>query len=382
MRFFSFKILALCILLPPILYIVTLLIIEGRIKAIYTNEIEKCYTGDTRELLSGNFTIRDVIGRNINHFLRASRLLSWGVKANVSVTTKEGTILYPAVFEVSSGKMALSDPMAIAADNYAIMSEGLLVNVDIEIDHNTFLSNLILAGYILLFLSIISVYYRAGIRKIKKVEEDKNREINRLVSLKTAYTDRLVSLSRTREGLQSKYEKLKNELENEKMRAMKNEDELIDEIVNFEAQIEKNVLLQEEKNEEIETLKEIIRELEKGNQSDNKQPAKGADIVRKRFRSLYKNTILHKRAIEGYIDLSDDMKIKSEEIIHQLNDDAAKVAIKRKVFHKKSKETVLEVIFGYRGRLYFRKTKDNKIEILSIGTKNTQTKDLEFLDSL
>jgi type IV secretory pathway VirD2 relaxase len=82
------------------------------------------------------------------------------------------------------------------------------------------------------------------------------------------------------------------------------------------------------------------------------------------------------------MELGDDMKIKSEEVIHRLNENSTAVKIKRKVFGKKGRETVREVIFAYNGRLYFRKIKDCKIEILAIGTKNTQTKDLEFLDNL
>ncbi len=42
----------------------------------------------------------------------------------------------------------------------------------------------------------------------------------------------------------------------------------------------------------------------------------------------------------------------------------------------------MEVLFAHKGRLYFRKTKDDKVEILVIGTKNSQVKDLEFLDKL
>lgn len=58
------------------------------------------------------------------------------------------------------------------------------------------------------------------------------------------------------------------------------------------------------------------------------------------------------------------------------------MTIKRKVFSKKSRETVLEVLFAYRGRLYFRTSRDQHVEILTIGTKNTQLKDLEFIDRL
>jgi len=40
------------------------------------------------------------------------------------------------------------------------------------------------------------------------------------------------------------------------------------------------------------------------------------------------------------------------------------------------------VMFGYKGRLYYRRIRGNKIEILAIGTKNTQAKELEFLSNL
>ena len=76
------------------------------------------------------------------------------------------------------------------------------------------------------------------------------------------------------------------------------------------------------------------------------------------------------------------MRIKAEEVIHQLNDNPGKVSIKRKVFGKKNRETVFEVIFAYRGRLYFRKTEGSRVEVLVIGTKLTQNKDLNFLDKL
>jgi hypothetical protein len=39
---------------------------------------------------------------------------------------------------------------------------------------------------------------------------------------------------------------------------------------------------------------------------------------------------------------------------------------------------VLEVLFGYKGRLYFRNTKDRGVEVLTIGTKNTQAGSSNF----
>ena len=58
------------------------------------------------------------------------------------------------------------------------------------------------------------------------------------------------------------------------------------------------------------------------------------------------------------------------------------VTIKRKVFGRKGRQTVFEVIFAYNGRLYFSNAKGRRIEVLAMGTKNTQAKELEFLARL
>ena len=74
--------------------------------------------------------------------------------------------------------------------------------------------------------------------------------------------------------------------------------------------------------------------------------------------------------------------MKAEEVIHQLNANPDLVPIKRKVFGKKNRQTVLEVVFAYKGRLYFRKGQDRRVEVLAVGTKNTQERELEFLANL
>ncbi len=157
---------------------------------------------------------------------------------------------------------------------------------------------------------------------------------------------------------------------------------MIQDIVSLEEQIEANILFQEDQQNEIDLLKEKIQLHDKDKQKVGKQKTKALNAVNKRFKTLYKNIHITERAIEGFINLTDEMKIKSEEIIHQLNEDSSIVSIKRKVFGKKGRETVFEVIFAYKGRLYFHKTKDNMIEILAIGTKNTQARDLEFLNKI
>ena len=149
----------------------------------------------------------------------------------------------------------------------------------------------------------------------------------------------------------------------------------------MEKDLSDNLTAQEQQQKLFDDLKEKVDALEK-REGAGKKTQKTAISIQKRFETLYKNTGFSKKAITGYSRLSGDLKLKGEEVIHQLNEDAGKVKIKRKVFGKKNRETVFEVIFGYKGRLYFRHLNDNRTEVLSIGTKNTQRKDLELLDKL
>ena len=382
MKFFSFKILILCILLPPILYIVSVLSIESHLRKHYTEEIKEISTGDTRPLFNGSVRLKDAINRNINGYLQSKTMIPLGVKVNVAVTTQQNTILYPAFFDEVEDSILAPNPMKIAAENYKLLQEGIVIKVDLTLEHNTLLSNSILAFYILVSVLVLYFYYKAGIKKAKQEDTEKSKKITRLLNLEKNQTKNLKALVKIKQKLTSEISDMKKRLEKERVKAIKNEEEMIKEILALEEKFNKNLTLQNTKQEEIETLIEKIKRFEKANRKDSSQKAKGLNSVRKRFKTLYKNVSINEKAINGFMDLTDDMKIKGEEIIHKLNEDPKYVNVKRKVFGKKGRITIQEVIFAYKGRLYFRNTKGSRIEVLTIGTKNTQTKDLEFLDNL
>jgi len=382
LKYLSFKIFILCILLPPILYIFSIQSMESHLKRRYAKKIADLYTGDTRPLFDGSVRLKDAINNNINRYLQSKAILSWGVKANVTVTTKKNTILYPTVFNDDENSILPHDPMQVAADNYNLMHEGLVVNVDLILEHNTLISNAILAFYICVSILILYFYYRGGVKKTSEEDTEKETKIARLLESEKNRIGKLKNLIKVKQKLISEIIKIKRKLVNERIRASKNEDDLIKEIVALEENIDENIALQKEKQEEINALKEKIKLFEKEMRKENKQTTNSYNTVRKRFKTLYKNISVNKRAINGFLDLTDDMKIKGEEIIHKLNDDQGLVLVKRKVFGKKGRATVQEVIFAYKGRLYFHKKKDSQIEILAIGTKNTQVKDLEFIDNI
>jgi len=132
---------------------------------------------------------------------------------------------------------------------------------------------------------------------------------------------------------------------------------------------------------EIEELKSKIQIYER--RKTPKLRRNEFDFILKRFSALYKTIEMNRKALTGFLTLDEDHQIKVEEIIHMLDRDPDKVIIKRKVFSgKKNRTTCFEVLFAYNGRLYFTKNEKNMIEILVIGTKNTQTKDMEFVHNL
>lgn len=382
MKFLSLKILILCILLPPVLYIFSVQSVERHLKNRFANEIEDIYLGNTRPLFEGSVRLKDAINRNINRYLQSKALIPLGVKVTITVTSKQNTILYPAVVDDKDVSLLPNDSMQIASDNYKLMNEGLAVNVDLVVEHNTLLTNGILGFYIFASILVLSFYYWRGVKKTREAEMEKDSEIFRLKEIELNRSDNLKALMKDKKILISEIKKIEKQLKKEKINASKNEDEMIKEIVALEEKINKKIGLLNERQEEIDALKEKIKLFEKEIRKESKQKTKIYNSTLKRFKTLYKNISIDKRAIIGFIDLTEDMKIKSEEVIHKLNENPKLVPIKRKVFSKKSRAAVQEVIFSYNGRLYFRATKQGMIEILTIGTKNTQTKDLEYLDSI
>lgn len=383
MRYFSFKILFFCILLPPVLYIISIQTLERYLNEKYAVELENVYMGDTRSLLDGSMRLKDSINDNVNRYLQSKILSTLGLRMDVTVSTKKGKLLYPGVFENDREAIYPGDATLIAAENYDLMNEGLVVKLEAKVEHNKLLSNAILAVYIFLSLLVLYLYYRKATKRILQAEINRSKEMNRLLELEEQTNQKLKSLDRDRGKLTIELNRLKDVLDDEKNKATRNEDELFEEIGALEEKLKQNLELQREQQAEISNLKEQLQEHENERQKTDKKKIKAGQSVAKRFQALYKNISINDRALEGFVELNEDLKIKAEEVIHQLNQDPSQVIIKRKVFiGKRDRKSIMEVIFGYKGRLYFRNLKDSGIEVLAIGTKNTQAREMEFLNKL
>ena len=382
MRYLSFKILVLCILLPPILYISAAYSLERHFQARFTREIENLYIGDTEPLFDGSLRLQDAVNKNVDGYLRSNTMISLGLKTRITITTKEGKLIYPAVFNPDDATAERPTPQQVAAENFSLMKEGFVITVETKFEHNRLLSNGILFLCILLSLVILYAHFRFAARKAKIEELQKGQEIERLRKMELENAKRLDALQAERGNLNTQIEKLRSVLEDQKRNADRNETDLIEEIEALEGKLSENLALQNAQMDEIERLRDAVQEDEKDRKKDDRHRTKASDSIKKRFNTLYKNIAVHDRAISGFGELNEELKIKAEEVIHQLNEDPGAVTIKRKVFGRKGHQTVLEVIFAYKGRLYFRNTKERRVEVLAIGTKNTQARELEFLSKL
>ncbi len=381
MKYVSFRIIVLCILLPPILYGFTIQGLEYYLARKYTREVEQVCIGDTSRLLQGSIRLKDAIRTNVDTYLQHQRLFSWGVKATVWITTAHQTVLYPAPIEETGPPLFSTDAPEIASENYSLLQNGLTTTVDVKMGFGHLLPNLILGGYIL--LAIISIYgvYRTGIRKMKQEETKTNKKIERLLRKEQDLSGRLAVLKKERESVSTERDRLEKTLAAEKKKAGSNEAGLFDEIVELDEQLTRNLRLQEQQQAEIKALNDKIKAFEEELKT-HAPKGREIDMLAKRFVALYKNISVHDRAIEGFAGLTEEMKIKGEEIIHRLNEAPDQVPIKRKVFSGKGRETVWEVLYAYNGRLYFRKSGDKGIEVLAMGNKNSQSKDLAYIDKI
>ena len=382
MSHLSFKIIIIGVLLPPVLYIGSILSLERYLNDRFVTQIESIYIGDTAPLFAGTVRLKDAVTQNIRQYLSISRWIAWGVDADAMVRTEEGTLIYP---NIGTGTKNSLDPMyaaRIASDNYRLLNEGLRLDVDVKLEHNTLLANSILVFYILVTVAVLYIFNQAGVKSYRREALEKETALEQLRHRDETLSRPLNRLKQEKTHLSASIDDVSKKLNQERQKASQNEDDYIEEIISLEKKLEENLNRQKVRQKEIDALKDEIKGYEKKRQRIDKQQAKAADGVTRRFKALYKKLRFHDRAVIGFIQLAEDMKIKCEEIIHQLDKDHQKVPIKRKVFGKKNRETVFEILFAYNGRLYYRPLKDHTLEILTIGTKNTQAKDLGFLEKL
>jgi len=146
--------------------------------------------------------------------------------------------------------------------------------------------------------------------------------------------------------------------------------------------------LLEEAASDIQTKDNEISELEKNLKSAARSVAtssksKAGESLGRRLRTLYKNLEIDDHAIDAMVALRDElMKLKAEEGLKRLGEEADNVAVRRKVGGLPEHLTIFEMGFAGKGRIYYARSKQKQFRILAIGAKNSQDSDMEYLRRL
>jgi hypothetical protein len=338
-------------------------------------------------LYEGRYTVNEEINRNIRQYLSRSLKYKLGVRTHILVKTKDDRILYPT--QLPFGRESLDETYfskpypeslnypEVASENYRILNEGLILSVDFRIKHNSWLSNAILVLYIFIALLIIRKFIWKGIEET----EAKDKEQQILIQHLSKDLARAQSRLREEKSRENNLLERLSALKREKKDLSKDVDGLLEEMERLEARLHDQRRIKEETELQVLRLMEELDQ-QKEKLEKPKKKKKRVDTTAKRFNVLYRNLAFTDRALEGFLALNDEFQLKAEEVIHKLNEDDAQVPVKRKVFGKGGKMNVREVRFAYSGRIYFQQNSQSRTRILTIGTKNTQQRDLAYIESV
>ena len=384
MKHLSFRILFLCIFLPPVLYIFSIQALEGLISKRWTSDLERRLISDPSALLEGRIDIQDEVKRNIDLYMGTRYVLKLGAIPRIVVKTKTGRRLYPKIIpealypfdlDTSHGEEKPPGPMEairVAKKNLKITEEGISLSVTVRIPRNTWLANSVLVFYIFMFSFLLYRAYRASASEAERMSLRDQQALEAAYSKLTAAQDRLEGVAEEEKSYQKEIEKLRAEI-----RAT--EDEALEEMEAQEKKLQESVALREKMENEITDIRQELKRLESYRKATSRKQDKQIKNTMKRFETLYKNLEFHPRVAEGFLNLQSDLHLRAEELIHVMNEDSSRLTVKRKVFSKKGDFPVLECEFAYRGRIYWKRRPDGRAQVLAIGTKNTQAKDLAYL---
>ena len=386
MRFLSFRVIYLCILLPPVLYVLSVQGLEIIIQKRWSAKLSRIIVADTKSLLKGQISFESQLHKNVQEFLLSRKLIPWGVRPEISIITRTGRVLYPVmIFEPSHGEMVgplTLSPEAVAARNLKILNEGFLVRFGVDIPHNTWVANSVLLFYLFLVSALLARVYVARTREAERLSRLNAEALERARAELARSQEILGQLKTEEKSYREHAELLHSELHKAKDRLESAEQDAITEMEILEKRLKESTAQREAMEQEVLGLREEVTRLTISSERFEKKREKRVQGLIKRLSILYKNVQFHEKAVQGFQELQEDMQLKAEETIHALNEECSKVPVKRKVFSGKTALSVVESEFAHRGRMYWRRGGNGKVEILVIGTKNTQGRDLAHLETL
>jgi len=339
-------------------------------------------------------TIRRNLIQSVNE---SSWVRLWGVKVGVVVLARDDVTWLYVNGRYQNLRYPTDDPRIMRAIHAQLLPATATVVASVE--HNTLLSNSILAGYAAILLTGFFVYNR-------RVVDFQN---TMLAEARASRDDAANTAQRIAKELDSVREQLREvepakqehrdeigRLQAEQRKLRENLDALAAREHALRADADRSAVLEEEARALEELLEEAtsdlaakdseIRELEQSLKSVRKSAgspggkSRASEVLARRMRALYPNLEFDDRAIDDIVALQDEAtKLRAEECIKQLSEDADKVGFRRKVGGLPNHLSIYELRFAGKRRIYYAKVQNGRYRVLVVGAKNSQRSDLDYI---
>jgi hypothetical protein len=321
----------------------------------------------------------------------------WGVQVGVVVLARNGSTWLYVNGQSQILRYPNRDPKTMTAIHARLLPATATVRTSVE--HNTMLSNSILIVYATILLTGFFVYnrrvvahqnkvfdearesrdqaastarriekeldsVRVQLREVEPAKQEHREEIERLQSEQQKLRDALGSLAAREHELRAEADRVSVLEEDSRAR-----EELLEEATrNLSA-----------KNEEIRGLEQSLKRVQKNIDTAGGK-SRASELLAKRMRTLYPNLEIDERAIDDIVALQDEAtKLRAEDCIKRLAEDADKVGFRRKVGGIPEHLSIYELRFAGKRRVYYAKVQNGRFRVLVIGAKNTQRSDLDYI---
>jgi hypothetical protein len=342
------------------------------------------------------------IRERIDAAIRDSKWVRWGgLRVTTLVLAQDGvTWLYV------DGRGKKISPEGLAPQE--MLTEWIdylpaTAEVTVTLPHNALLSNGILVVFTAILLQVVYVASRRQSgkvsRRLKEALDIRDKAALRTQEIETELTETRSRLSEIEpierelseeiDGLQHERESLQQRLSSLAAReeALRGRAEravgLAQDVRALEDLLEEATGDLNSKDGEIGRLEQSLRKAAKSSDKAANAKTRAAEQISRRFRTLYKTIEVDDRAIADITSLGDDsLRLKAEESVKRLAEEAENVSVRRKVGGLPSYVQVYEMGFAGKGRIYYTRGKSRRFRILLVGAKNTQPTDLEYLSRL
>ncbi|MFL2937305.1 MAG: hypothetical protein ACJZ7Z_11305 [Myxococcota bacterium] len=339
------------------------------------------------------------IQQNMEASILRSSWIRWGgVKVDSLVLGSDGITWIYVQGQIEPQNEGLR-PTDVLKQAVALLPASAAVTVTVP--HNSLLANGILIAYASALLWGLYLNNRSNqrryTRELDSALESRDETAHRVGEIEKELKitrERLVNVEPSEKAMAQEISVLnheRQELQRKLAGLTAREEELrgkADEAMSLTQEVRALEDLLEEAASDIETKDNEITGLEKNLKSATKATgssgkSKASETLARRLRTLYKNLEVDDHALETMVALRDEtMKLKAEEVLKRLGEEADNVTVRRKVGGLPNHLNIFEMGFAGKGRIYYARGKQRQFRILAIGAKNSQDSDMEYLRRL